>query len=308
MQQENSPPAIDAIIATKDRRELLLKAVEGIQDQDYPGPIRLTIVFDGVPADHSLERTDQHRPVRVASNSRTAGLAGGRNTGLFLADHPLVAFCDDDDIWRSSKITTQVRALREHDAVGCVTGIMVHTQDRQIARIPRVSRISAQGLYRSRLTGAHPSSFVFDRRWLLEKVGPVDEALPFGYGEDFDLLLRAALEGTVTIVPEPLVDVLWHSGSFFTQRWAGMAAGLEYVLKKHPGLAQDRKGLAWMEGQRAFALAAKGDARREALVAAGNSLRARALEPRGWLAIAVALNVLKADWVMRTLNARGHGI
>lgn len=301
-------PHVDAIIATKDRRELLLKALEGILGQDYDGDIRVTVVFDDVPVDHSLERSEPGRSVRVMANGRSSGLAGGRNTGLDHAEHPLVAFCDDDDIWRPSKLQTQVHRMQEEDAVGCVTGILIHSGDRRIPRIPDVAEISAQDLHRSRLTGAHPSSFVFARDWLRDQVGMVDEDLPFGYGEDFDLLLRACQSGRIAIVREPLVDVLWHAGSFFTQRWAGMAAGLEYVLAKHPGLTADRRGFAWMEGQRAFALAAKGGDRRKALHAASRSLRSRITEPRGWLAIAVTMNVLDANWVMRFLNARGRGI
>lgn len=301
-------PSVDAIIATKDRRELLLKALDGIRAQHYDGDIRVTVVFDGVPVDVSLEENAPGRSIRVMANQRAEGLAGARNTGLRSADRPLVAFCDDDDAWRPDKVRLQVRQMHEDQAQGCVTGILIHSGERQIPRIPRVSQISAADLHQSRLTGAHPSSFLFDRSWLLDEVGLVDEALPFGYGEDFDLLLRAADAGTITIVPEPLVDVLWHSGSFFTQRWEGMAAGLGYVLDKHPGLAEDRRGFAWMEGQRAFALAAKGGSRGEALRAARRSMTSRITEPRGWLAAAVALRMLDANRVMQFLNARGRGI
>lgn len=301
-------PALDAIIATKDRRELLVKAIEGVLGQDYEGDIRLTIVFDGVPVDHDLERVTPGRTVRVMANGRTPGLAGARNTGLLAADHPLVAFCDDDDIWRAGKTSAQVARMRQDRAQGCVTGILIHSAGREIPRIPSVRQISESDLQRSRLTGAHPSSFVFERRWLLDEVGLVDEVLPFGYGEDFDLLIRAAASGTITIVPKPLVDVLWHAGSFFTQRWEAMAAGLGYVLAKHPGLAADRRGYAWIQGQRAFALAAKGGARREAVRAARRSLGSRITEPRGWLALAVTMKVLNAERVMRRLNARGRGI
>lgn len=304
----NSAPSVDTIIATKDRRELLRKAIDGVLEQDYPGDIRVTVVFDQVPADKSLESNSVGRSVRVMANQRTPGLAGGRNTGLLAANHDLVAFCDDDDVWHQDKLKQQVAQMNEDDARGCVTGILVHTQGRQVVRIPNASEVSSAALQQSRLTGAHPSAFLFQRDWLLAEVGLVDEELPFGYGEDFDLLLRAAAEGRIAIVPEPLVDVLWHSGSFFAQRWAGMAAGLGYVIQKHPGLAADPKGYAWIEGQRAFALAAKGGETGVALRTAARSIRTRPREPRGWLAIGVALGVINPQRVVRALNARGRGI
>lgn len=306
---DNAPmPAVDAIIATKDRRELLLKAIEGIVNQDYPGQIRLTIVFDHVPVDSTLEQDGPQRSVRVMANERIQGLAGARNTGLLAAEHELVAFCDDDDVWRPQKIAHQVAKMEQEDAKGCVTGILVHTSGRQVPRIPEVQAVSEDALNQSRLTGAHPSSFIFSREWLLREVGLVDEDLPYGYGEDFDLLLRVAQQGTVTIVKEPLVDVLWHTGSFFSQRWVGMAEGLGYVIDKHPGLAADRKGFAWVEGQRAFALAASGNDRKSALKAAVRSIRSRPREPRGWLAIGVAVKAFSPEWIMKVLNARGRGI
>lgn len=308
MSEPQALPAVDAIIATKDRRELLLKALEGILEQDYGGDIRVTVVFDNVPVDETLEIFAAGRSIRVMANERSDGLAGARNTGLAQAEHTLVAFCDDDDIWRPSKIRDQVQRMEHEHAQGCVSGIVIRSGDRQIPRIPDVAEIAERDLNQSRLTGAHPSSFVFERQWLLEEVGMVDEDLPFGYGEDFDFLLRASRAGRIAIVREPLVDVLWHPGSFFSQRWAGMAAGLEYILDKHPGLAADRRGFAWMEGQRAFALAAKGGDHRKALRAARRSLRSRLTEPRGWLAIAVAVKALNPDFVMRFLNARGRGI
>lgn len=302
------PPAVEAIIATKDRRELLLKAIDGILGQDYAGDIRVTVVFDQVPVDFGLERDDSHRSVRTMANTRTSGLAGGRNTGLLAAEHGLVAFCDDDDIWRPEKVSRQVARMELDATQGCVTGILVHTHRRQVPRIPQVDRVSDTDLHQSRLTGAHPSSFVFEREWLLRDVGLVDEDLPYGYGEDFDLLLRAATAGSVSLVSEPLVDVLWHSGSFFAQRWNGMAEGLGYVIDKHPTLAADPKGFAWIEGQRAFALAAKGGDTKAALQAARRSIRSRVREPRGWLAIGVALKLLNAERIVRVLNGRGRGI
>ena len=301
-------PAIDAIIATRDRRDLLLGAIGSILAQDYAGAIRLTVVFDQAVPDPTLERTGSRRNVRVVGNARTPGLAGGRNTGLLLAEHPLVAFCDDDDQWRPGKLAAQVAAIRHSGARACVTGIAVHVGATVRHRVPAADRISHDDLLRSRMTGAHPSSYLIDRRWLLEQVGLVDEEIPFGYGEDFDLLLRCAARQDVAVVPEALVDVLWHSGSFFSQRWAGMAAGLTFLQDKHPALSANRRGRAWIEGQRAFALAAAGGDRHGALSAAGRSMRSNALEPRAVLAAAVALGLLKPDRIMHTLNSRGRGV
>lgn len=301
-------PRVDVIVATKDRHQLLLAAIDGILNQDYDGDIRVTVVYDYSTERPDIARPASHRSVRVVSNSRTRGLTGSRNTGLLLADAELIAFCDDDDTWRPEKLTQQVSALLDGSALGCVSGIEIHYGDKRKVRIPKVTKITVKDLSQSRLTGAHPSTFIFKRVRLLSEVGLVDEELPFGYGEDLDLLLRAAAHGGIAVVASVTTDVLWHKGSYFSQRWAPMAAGLGYLLDKHPSIRADRKGLAWLEGQRAFALAAQGRLHRQASDAVFRSLRSNVFEPRAYLAIGVLLGLLKPESIMRVLNSRGRGI
>lgn len=301
-------PSIDVIIATRDRHELLLGALESILGQDYAGNIRVTVVYDHSPVRHDIIRTEDGRAVRTTANTRSKGLAGARNTGILMADADLVAFCDDDDMWRPRKIMDQVTAMSARGTFGCVSGIEVHYGEKRRMRVPDISTITVAALSRSRLTGAHPSTYVFDRSTLVDHVGLVDEHLPYGYGEDLDLLLRAAAHGPIAVVQTATTDVLWHEGSYFSQRWAAMAAGLGYLLEKHPSIGTSRKGAAWLEGQRAFALAASGVERKEAFATATRSLRSSILEPRGYLALGVLAGVIKPDALMRILNARGRGI
>lgn len=310
----NLPPIrygdpVDVIIATKDRVELLRKSIDAVLAQSYPGRIRLSVVYDQTVPNSALEVSSGNRAIRVLRNVRTPGLPGSRNTGLMAATSPLVAFCDDDDAWRPYKLDRQVAQLVATDAIGAVGGIEVHYGGQKRVRIPSVTEITSADLAGSRLTGAHPSTYMFDRDRLLETVGLVDEDLPYGYGEDYDLLLRATESGRVIVVSEILADVLWHpGGSYFSQKWEAMADGLEYLLLKHPAIKQNRRGNAWMEGQRAFALAAQGNQPRVAVQTAMKSLRLSLAEPRGYLALAVAARIVRPQFIVNTLNAKGRGI
>ena len=76
-------PSISVVIATRDRPELLRRAVRAVVDQTYDGPIECVVVFDQVPLDDQPRHGDAgaHRPCAI-TNTRTPGLAGARNAGI----------------------------------------------------------------------------------------------------------------------------------------------------------------------------------------------------------------------------------
>ena len=79
-----SPPSrgVSVVIATRNRPELLAKAVSAALAQDYDGPIEVIAVFDQAEPVHELERNGEP-PLRAGHrNTRTPGLPGARNTGM----------------------------------------------------------------------------------------------------------------------------------------------------------------------------------------------------------------------------------
>ena len=303
-------PKVSVVIATRERPELLRLACESIWKQDYQGPIELIVVFDQATPEYVPIENGSFvwpRSKRTLVNVRSPGLAGARNTGILASTAEFVAFCDDDDTWSTSKLRLQMDELRRSDAVACVAGIHIQYGGSSRQRIPAVDVIDVHHISRSRLTGAHPSTYLIRRSVLLGDVGLVDEDLPYGYGEDYDLLLRLARNGTVVVVRAPLVEVLWHEKSFFARRWQAMESGVAYLLEKHPEISRSRRGRSWMEGQRSFALAALGN-RRRALESAWRALRLNPREPRAALAVLVALRLVSAETILHHLNQRGRGI
>ena len=121
---------------------------------------------------------------------------------------------------------------------------------------------------------AHPSTVLVRATALRERIGLVDEEIPGSYGEDYDWILRAAQAGPIAVVERPLVRVLWGRQSFFNRRWRTIIDALDYCLAKHPVLRADPRGLARLQGQKAFAYAALGEPR-SALPCAGSALAAQ---------------------------------
>jgi len=298
-------PAVDVVVATRNRPALLRQALAAIEEQSYPGDVTTYVVFDGTPPDLTLERTTPQRRVHVVSNQRTPGLAGARNSGVLAGAGDLVAFCDDDDTWLPDKLLLQLGALVDARADTAVTGIEVQYADRCFVRVPHPDDLAVERLVRRRVMEAHPSTVLVRRSALLGPIGLVDEEIPGSYGEDYDWIIRAARHGTIAVVGQPLVRVLWGQ-SMFSRNWQTIVDALDYLLAKTPEFGADPLALGRVYGQRAFALAAL--RHRDALEAVARTLRVSPRERRAYLAAAVALHLVSADRVLDLANRRGRGI
>ena len=301
-------PSVDVIVPTRDRPELLRETIDAILSQDYPGRVRVLVVYDQSEPDLSLTRGDTVRPVEVITNHRTPGLAGGRNTGLLAADADLVAFCDDDDVWLPGKLAKQVGLITSDPSASIVAcSIRIAYDGTEVDRVLPTTTIELADLLRDRLTELHPSTFLMRRTDVVDGYGLVDEAVPGSFGEDYEFLLRAARTGPVRTVPAVGVMVRWHKKSYFTSRWETMAQGLTWLLQEYPEFATVPAGEARISGQVAFAQAAQGE-RREALRWARHTVRCNFREPRAYLALAVASGAVSPDTIVRRLHERGRGI
>lgn len=299
-------PSVSVVIATRNRPQLLREAVDAVLGQTYEGPVECLAVFDQCDPDRSLRMESGNRSVRVLSNARKPGLAGGRNTGILASEAEYVAFCDDDDLWLPAKVAKQVAAMQASGSPASVTGITVVYADHETDRIPTADDLQLSTLLRTRATAAHPSSVIMQRGHLIDRVGLVDEEIPGSYGEDFDLLVRAASAASIAVVEEPLVRVRWGQ-SQFSQNWAVIVEAIDYQMAKHPSFSNDQKALARLYGRKAFALAADGH-RKQALGTAVDAMRAHPGERRAYLAAAVALRLVSARRLMDLAHRRGHGI
>lgn len=300
-------PSVTVVIATRDRPAMVREAIDAVRSQEQPGLLHTIVVHDQSVPDLGLSDGDPLRPVTVVTNERRPGLAGARNTGIELATTDLVAFCDDDDVWLPGRLSAQLAALREEpEAIMVTCGIRVEHDGRSHDRVLDSTRVDLPALLADRHTELHPSTFLM-RRGPLVAIGMVEEQVPGGFGEDYELLLRCARLGPVVHVRQPLVRVRWGSQSYFTRRWETMAAGLTWLLEQYPDFDLVPRGSARLHGQVAFAHAALGH-RREAVRWARAALRRHHHEPRALLALAVTAGVLPPARVVSVLHRFGRGI
>ncbi len=309
MSEADSHPVVGVIVPTRDRIELLQNALASVWAQDYAGPLRVLVVFDG-PIHEGLElpqpTREDHR-LEVVRSPRARGLVPTRTHAFELLDTEFVALLDDDDEWLPHRLRLQMQLARAHPDVELVGGgVRVVHGGTALDRPARRAVVTLADLLEDRVMELHPSTFLI-RSSGLRAVGGWDEDLPGGFAEDYDLLLRMARRRPLRLVPEIVAVVNWAGNSYFFSRWHAMADALEMVLAKFPEFATSPKGRARVRGQIAFARAAAGE-RRSAWRMVLSTLSDNVREPRAVLAALVAARLVKADRVQATLHRRGRGI
>jgi glycosyltransferase involved in cell wall biosynthesis len=301
-----SRDGVAVVVATRDRPVLLRRTIDSILSQDYDGSIEIIVVFDRSEPDETLIRTDPERSVRVTTNVRTPGLAGARNSGIALVDKPWVGFCDDDDEWLPGKLAAQMDDIERTGSRFSMTGSLINYQGSDKVRTADANEVNKEGLLHSRIFEIPSSSFVLDTSFLRDELGGIDEVLPGSYGEDYDLMLRAADRTNLSVVEDPLCRVYWHGSSFFFERWRLIDEALAYMLEKHPDFDTAPRGKARIVGQQAIAQAEIGE-RKRAIDSIRQVIKLNWKEPRWPLAVLVVLG-MPANLILKILHRFGKGI
>ncbi|WP_433243012.1 glycosyltransferase family 2 protein [Streptosporangium sp. CA-135522] len=299
-------PAITVVIPTRNRTGLLQETIDSILCQDYPGDLTCVAVFDQCPPEDSFATDAPGRRVVVTANTRSPGIAGARNTGALLGDGELVAFCDDTDLWLPHKLRSQVTALGAGHFATC--GIELFNDEAVFPRSVSAPTVTLRDLLRSQLPSMHPSTYLMRREALVNGFGLVSEELPGGYGEDYELLLRAARFGPITNLAGTGVRVRLHTASHFSvvDTSETISSALRWMLDRYPEFAGAPGGYAQLAGKIAFAEATAGRTV-QALRWIGQTVRRRPWEPRAYLALAVTAGV-PAGAIVRWLQQMGRGI
>ncbi len=302
-------PLVSVIVPTRGRPDLVRATISSIVGQAYPGPIECLVVHDQEPPDPDLAGlgTADHQ-VRVIANLRAPGLAGARNSGLAEAMGGFIATCDDDDVWHAAKLQAQIgRLLDQPDLLVVGSGIRLMLPDGQIIAWPaRAERISQRLLLRNRVKELHSSTLVM-RRDAFAKAGLYDEGIPNGYAEDYDWILRVARVGRLGAVLTPLADIRKDSGSWWPGNAQVTAAGLEYLLARHPEIEASPRGHARVLGQIAFSRSLLGQ-RGRALRYAAAAIARWPPSPYGYLAVAHIVTGVDRKHVLRAARLVGKGL
>jgi glycosyltransferase involved in cell wall biosynthesis len=194
-------PLVSVIIPTYNRVDLLLQAIDSVQQQTY-GNLEIIVVDDGSQDETSL--LDNRRDltfIRIPHSGRPGYV---RNQGVKACSGELIAFLDSDDLWKRQKIEKQIQYLKDHPEIS-----VCHTREVWLRNGREVSQSGQKHLRQGNIFQdclkkciIGPSTVILTTQ-LFEESGMFHPGLEIA--EDYELWLRISSKHRIGYLDEALV-------------------------------------------------------------------------------------------------------
>ena len=193
---------VSIIIPTHFRNEGLRETLQSVREQVYE-PIEVIVVDDSGDG-HARDVVDEFEEVLYIRFPNNRGAQAARNAGLRLAISEYVWFLDDDDRLRSTAVSKQVTALREHPNAGVAVCGIEFTHGGFHLPTSNASRLELERALEF-WNGPFRYSTVLVERSVLDTIAPLDET--FEGAGDIWMRIELAQITDFVAVEEPLVLV-----------------------------------------------------------------------------------------------------
>ncbi len=232
---------VSVVIPTYNCAAWLPSCLDGVFAQTFPD-LEVIVVDDG-STDGTAEALSPWRERIRYLRQPNAGVAAARNAGLRASSGPLVAFLDADDLWAERKLELQIAALAAEPAAGLVCsdfsiahadGTLLESWFRERGGF-ETGRVFSALVRRCFIF----TSTVVMRRSLLDALGGFDESV--GWGDDYNMWLRAALRSRIQVVPEVLCTKRERPGNErpYEEMAAYTIAALQGLVPHAPEMTRD---------------------------------------------------------------------
>lgn len=221
---EGPPAEVSVVLATYEGSRYLVDQLASLTRQSLP-PAEV-IIADDHSTDATVEiarsfQREAHFPVVIVERQERLGFADNFLEAALRATSPIVAFCDQDDVWDVDKLRTTVNCFRRHANVSVVAHhCRVITADGR--RLGRVYPAPKQaGLYRgsSLPIDQYPGMALAVRSELLraakwQQRPSASHGRPGRLAHDAWVWLLAACVGETLIISDELVSYRQHSNLY----------------------------------------------------------------------------------------------
>lgn len=239
-----SEPSVCALLLAYDCESFVEEALQSALDQDYE-PLDV-LVSDDASRDGTVRVVEQtleryRGPHRVRLQQRTSN-SGSKSAHLNalagqLSARDVIVLFDGDDVSSPRRVSRLVEELgpgREARAAYSAMS-MIDREGRSLLppSVPHPPAGVDSATWFAQVDAYAPGGTLALRGEVFERFGPIDEEIH----EDVVLPFRASLLGQVRYVPEPLVTVRRHAGSFTSDpgRYRSLA---EYRERMEAGITK----------------------------------------------------------------------
>jgi glycosyltransferase involved in cell wall biosynthesis len=178
-------PTVSVITVCKNRKQLIAKAIESIELQNYP-QIEY-IIIDGGSIDGTYELISNHPRVNKFVSEPDNGIYDAMNKGLKMASGDIIAFLNSDDSYVSNDVISNIIRIFQEKNADAVYGDIIYIDEDE----SNVKRYWKAGKYRINSfkwgwMPPHPAFFV--KKEVVDKHGDFIESLSLS--ADYELMLR----------------------------------------------------------------------------------------------------------------------
>jgi len=232
---------VDVIIATYNRTDTLVKALDTVQNQSFSN-WQCWIAEDGETQD-KLEVVKpflEDDRFNYLPGEHAGFPATPRNRAIRKGNGKYVAILDDDDLWLPEKLEHQVKFLESHPnctLLGCNalrwTGAGKWDNCPLYFKNYKEGEMNYESMFSQNYI-VHSSSIL--RRTALEQAGLYNETLNPPIGEDYELWLRVGALGQIWVLAEPCIvyretPLTYYKTLNRCQKYKAMANIFESALK-----------------------------------------------------------------------------
>jgi glycosyltransferase involved in cell wall biosynthesis len=282
-------PRVSVIIPTYRHRDLILRTISSVFGQTFTD-YEIVVVNDGSTDDTAAVVAPLVEAGRITYiEQENQGQSRARNVGLSRARGEYIAFLDDDDIWPTNKLASQVAFLDANPSVGMVGGTFrtIDENDTPGYAGPFYPSITFEALFSA--NPFHSPGQTLIRTSILKDIGGLNATI-WG-ADDWDLWFRIARCSTIVMRDEVALYYRLHGGNASKQTARLLRACCETIelhlrtVDKHARRALRRNSQRTIYRGLGSHLvsAARGQVRRGDLVTAMQTLRGVAPLRRGIL-------------------------
>ncbi|QCC60451.1 glycosyltransferase [Natrinema thermotolerans] len=188
---------VSVIIPTYNRPQKLEEALDTVNNQSYEN-IEIIVVNDGSDVSYSTVTALDNPNVRYFKHSENQGACAARNTGIKQASGKFLAFLDDDDKWRQSKVREGINELEtsDKDTKVCYSGVIHKNGNGDVKSVKKAKNRGwiTDEILLGNFVGTF-SNVIIEKEAVLE-TGLLDEDFPAW--QDWEWYIRLSLDHKYT--------------------------------------------------------------------------------------------------------------